>query len=184
MSEEQEGIPTPRPDEAATDEAATEGAATEGAEGGGPAGDEEARVRAMLDELRRLRVEDLALEMAISLVTVGYQKLGLTDQTRELRDLGDARLAIELLRAHLDVLEREGAAARTGDLRSTLAAMQLNYAYVAEERTAPEGAPAAGPESDEPAAAAPAADESPSMDEPAPGGEPAPEGVVPDEPPA
>ena len=36
--------------------------------------------------------------MMLSLVTLGYQKLGLTDETRELRDLDDARLAIELLR--------------------------------------------------------------------------------------
>jgi hypothetical protein len=167
MSEEQEGPATPRPDEAAT----------EGAGGGGPTRDEEVRVRAMLDELRRLHVEDLALEMAISLVTVGYQKLGLTDQTRQLRDLRDARLAIELLRAHLDVLEREGAAAKTGDLRSTLAAMQLNYAYVAEEQAATEGA---GPE--EPPAAGPAADE-PAPEDAAPE-DAAPKDAAPDEPPA
>lgn len=98
--------------------------------------DEEERVRAVMDELRRLKVEDLALDMAVSLVTVGYQKLGLTEQTRVLRDLDGARLSIELLRASLDVLEREGAGVRLGDLRGTLAAMQLNYARVADERPA------------------------------------------------
>ena len=40
-------------------------------------------------------------------MTFGYQKMGLTDETSELRDLGDARLAIELLRADLGVVERE-----------------------------------------------------------------------------
>jgi len=94
----------------------------------GDARDDEERVRAVIEELRRLKVEDLALDMAVSLVTVGYQKLGLTEQTRELRDLSGARLSIELLRALLDVLEREGAALKLDDLRSTLAAMQMNYA--------------------------------------------------------
>ncbi len=99
--------------------------------------EDEERVRAVVEDLRRLKVEDLALDMAVSLVTVGYQKLGLTEQTRELRDLGGARLSIELLRALLDVLEREGAAAKLGDLRSTLAAMQLNYAYMVGEAAKP-----------------------------------------------
>jgi hypothetical protein len=107
------------------------------AEDAGGLGDaDEERVRAVVEELRRLRVEDLALDMAVSLVTVGYQKLGLTDQTRELRDLDGARLAIELLRACLDVLERERGAAGLGDLRGTLAAMQLNYARVVTDETA------------------------------------------------
>ena len=66
--------------------------------------------------------------MMISLVSFGYQKMGLTDETSELRDLGDARLAIELLRANLEVVEREQGADRTRDVRSTLAQMQLGYA--------------------------------------------------------
>ena len=94
---------------------------------------DEERIRRAVDELRRLRVEDLAVDMAVSLVTVGYQKLGLTDRTRELRDLDGARLSIELLRACLDVLERERGAAGLGDLRGTLSAMQIDYARAVEE---------------------------------------------------
>ena len=45
--------------------------------------------------------------MMSSLVSFGYQKIGLTDETRDLRDLDDARLAIELLRADLGVVDRE-----------------------------------------------------------------------------
>jgi hypothetical protein len=117
-----------------------------------PAGDapstgaesDEERVRAVVEELRRLKVEDLALDMAVSLVTVGYQKLGLTEQTRELRDLDGAHLSIELLRALLDVLERAGKATKLDDLRSTLAAMQLNYARAVAEgpASAPDDPPA------------------------------------------
>lgn len=120
----------------ATPDAADEpGAAAGETAEAGPAADEE-RVKAVLDELRRLKVEDLALEMAISLVTVGWQKLGLTEQTRELRDLDGARLTIELLRASLDVLERERPALKLGDLRDTLAAMQVQFARVVDESPA------------------------------------------------
>jgi hypothetical protein len=82
------------------------------------------------DEIKRLRVADVAGEVMVTLVTLGYQKLGLTRETLELRHLSDARLAIELLRGLIDTLEREQA----GDVqafRSTLAAMQLQYARVA-----------------------------------------------------
>jgi hypothetical protein len=105
----------------------------------GGAASEEQRRREALEGLKRLRVADLVEEMLIGLVTVGYQKLGLTDQTRDLRDLGDARLAIETLRAWIDVLARERGEEGLADLRSTVAAMQLSYARAVAE-PAPDGA--------------------------------------------
>jgi len=101
-------------------------------EQGGTASEEQRR-REALEGLKRLRVADLVEEMLVGLVTVGYQKLGLTDQTRELRDLGDARLAIETLRAWIDVLARERGEEGLADLRSTVAAMQLSYARAVAE---------------------------------------------------
>lgn len=99
---------------------------------------DEQRRREVLDQLKRMRVADLVEEMLVGLVTVGYQKLGLTDQTRELRDLRDARLAIETLRAWIDVLSRERGDEGLGDLRGTVAAMQLSYARVAADAGAEE----------------------------------------------
>jgi hypothetical protein len=93
---------------------------------------EEERARAIREQLKSLRAFDLAYEMMISLVSFGYQKMGLTDETSELRDLGDARLAIELLRANLEVVEREQGEDRTRDVRSTLAQMQLGYAQAVQ----------------------------------------------------
>ena len=125
MNEDRASAAAPEPGDAGSaEETGAAGADT----GAGADATEEERLRQVVDELRRLRVEDLALDMAVSLVTVGYQKLGLTEQTRELRDLDGARLSIELLRATLDVLERERGASGLGDLRGTLSAMQLNYA--------------------------------------------------------
>ncbi|MGO8683705.1 MAG: hypothetical protein ACLQUT_03860 [Thermoleophilia bacterium] len=86
------------------------------------------------DQLKRLRVADVADDVMISLVTLGYQKLGLTGETRELRDLADARLAIDLLRAMVDVLAHEQGESEIASFRSTLAEMQLSYARVAGER--------------------------------------------------
>jgi hypothetical protein len=125
---------------------------------GSPQENDEERVREVVEELRRLRVEDLALDMAVSLVTVGYQKLGLTDQTRELRDLDGARLSIELLRACLDVLERERGPAGLDDLRGTLSTMQLNFARVVAGEQATEqarqgsGAESSGEDASQPGA--------------------------------
>jgi len=141
---------------------------------------DEERARAVREQLKSLHAFDLAYEMMISLVSFGYQKMGLTDETRELRDLGDARLAIELLRANLEVVEREQGADRTRDVRSTLAQMQLGYAqavHLAGEAPAtrpqdsdatvagetgvqPESA-AAGPAAGAPAESEPAAEKAP-----------------------
>src|SRR5450756_1909544 len=115
---------------------------------------DEERARAIREQLKGLHAFDLAYEMMISLVSFGYQKMGLTDETSELRDLGDARLAIELLRANLEVVEREQGEGRTRDVRSTLAQMQLGYAQAVQLAG---GAPAARPQAAEPAASEPAA---------------------------
>jgi len=123
--------------------------------GAGAPTDEE-RARAIRKQLKGLHAFDLAYEMMISLVSFGYQKMGLTDETSELRDLGDARLAIELLRANLEVVEREQGEGRTRDVRSTLAQMQLGYAQAVQLAG---GAPAARPQAAEPAASEPAASE-------------------------
>ena len=130
--------------------------------GAGAPTDEE-RARAIREQLRSLHAFDLAYEMMISLVSFGYQKMGLTDETSELRDLGDARLAIELLRANLEVVEREQGEGRTRDVRSTLAQMQLGYAQAVQLAG---GAPAARPQAANPAASEPAAS-APAASEPA-----------------
>jgi hypothetical protein len=117
---------------------------------------DEERARAVREQLKSVHAFDLAYEMAISLVSFGYQKMGLTDETRELRDLGDARLAIELLRAVIETLDRQKAGAPTTDLHATLAQMQLSYVRAVEMAGPPAAAEAAAETT------APAAGESPS----------------------
>jgi outer membrane biosynthesis protein TonB len=128
---------------------------------GAPAQTDEERARAVREQLKSVHAFDLAYEMAISLVSFGYQKMGLTDETRELRDLDDARLAIELLRAVTDTLDRQQAGAPTADLHATLAQMQLSYVRALEATPAPA---AGGPE---PPTVTPAAEAAASKEPPA-----------------
>ena len=74
--------------------------------------------------------------MMVTLITVGYQKLGLTDETGELRDLDDAGSPSSCSRALLDVLERRRGEAALKELRATLAQMQLAYAQAVERQRA------------------------------------------------
>ncbi len=127
------------------------------------------RARALLEQLKSVHAVDVGRDMVVAAVNFSYPKLGLSDETREVRDLGDVRLSIELIRAILDVLDREHRGAGTSDLHDTLAQMQLAYAHAVQlanaERAAAQGAPASGGEASAgEAAAAPAGE---------PGGEPA-----------
>ena len=132
---------------------------------GAAAQTDEERARAVREQLKSVHEFDLAYEMAIGLVSFGYQKMGLTGETSELRDLGDARLAIELLRAVIETLDRQQAGAPTTDLHATLAQMQMSYVR-ALEAAGPPAAAEPVPETRKPASeaaapAAPAADEAP-----------------------
>ena len=127
---------------------------------------DEEHARALREQLKSLHSFDLVYEMMVSLVSFGYQKLGLTGETAELRDLGDAHFAIEALGALLRVTDGEAGDAYTRDLHSTLAQMQLGYVQALElfGQGAPEPAAAEQETAAEPTApaepqAAPAAEE-------------------------
>ena len=94
------------------------------AESGGAGQPSEAEVAARLqEELKRLRVSDLLVQTLYTVSSVGYHKLG-----AEHRDLPQARLAIEALRALLPVLEGEVPEDVRRDFGQVVANMQLAYA--------------------------------------------------------
>ena len=113
---------------------------------------DEERARALLKQLKSVHAFDLAYETIVGLLNFGTQKMGLSEETRPVRDLTDARLSIELIRATLEVVEREQGDERTRGLRDALAQMQLAYGHAvqlanAERAAAPdagEGEAAAG----------------------------------------
>ena len=95
--------------------------------------EQEKLVRELEEEFRKLRVEDLVIQTLLTVSSIGYRRLGLTPETREDRDLEQARLAIETMRAVTPVLERFVPAELVRDLNQSVANLQLAYAKAAAE---------------------------------------------------
>ena len=92
-----------------------------------PAAEAELRQR-MLDELARTQVNDVLLQTVFTLSTLAGARLGLDEETRPLRDLAEAKKAIDVLSALVPTLGSSVAAAELGQLRQMLAGLQLAYA--------------------------------------------------------
>ncbi len=148
---------------------------------------DEERARALLEQLKSLHAVDIARDMVIAAVNFSYPKLGLSDETHAVRDLDDVRVSIELIRAILEVLDREHGGEGTSDLHDTLAQMQLAYGHAVQLANAEHAAATAEPdrpaadEQPEESAAASAAD---AADEAAPAAVAGDASVAQDEPPA
>jgi hypothetical protein len=141
----------------------------------GRAPTEEELARAFQD-LKNVHAIDVVNELLVSLYSFASTKLGLSDATAELRDLGDAHFAIEAFGALLKVVDREFGEVQTQALRDTLAQLQLGYVQAldlpGERPTEPAGAESGGERMPPEAQAAPDAEGSmPAGQEPA--GEPA-----------
>jgi len=123
--------------------------------GGDPGEPSEEELRARLEqELKKITVRDVLVQTAVTLVNLGGQRLGLTEQTRDARDLPQTRTAIEAVRALMPLLERDDPEV-VRPLRDALAQLQMAYAN--------EVGAAGGP-----------ADEGPGATGPTPGGRQAP----------
>jgi len=79
-------------------------------------------------ELGRLKVSDLLLQTVYTISSLGYHRL-----SGETRDLEQARLAIEALKALVPVLEGAVPDEAVRDFNQVLANMQLAYAGAVEE---------------------------------------------------
>jgi hypothetical protein len=90
--------------------------------------DEQRLVAELQAELAKLKVSDLLLQTVYSLSSLGYQRVG-----GEAKDLDQARLAIEALKALVPVLEGDVPEEVVRDFRQLLANLQLAYASAASE---------------------------------------------------
>jgi hypothetical protein len=100
------------------------------------------------EELKRIKVIDLLVQTLYTVSSLGYHKLG-----AESRDLPQARLAIEALRALLPVVRTEAPEEVVRDFEQVVANMQLAYADAAkaEQQPKPEPSPEQeAPEDEEP----------------------------------
>ena len=112
--------------------------------------DEERLARELAEELKRLRVEDVVIQTLVTVSAIGYRGLGLTPETKDARDLAQARLAIDDdARAHARCSRRSCRRSCVRDFNSSVANLQLAYAGVASEETAG-GEPPAGEPGEEP----------------------------------
>lgn len=80
-------------------------------------------------ELGRLKVSDLLLQTVYTISSLGYHRL-----SGENKDLDQARLAIEALKALVPVLEGAVPDEAVRDFNQVLANMQLAYAAAVEEK--------------------------------------------------
>ena len=109
-----------------------------------PPAEEEAEFAARLEEeLKRVKISDVLVQTLYTLSSLGYHKLG-----TEHRDLPQARLAIDSLRALLPVLKGEAPAEVVRDFEQVVANMQLAYASAAKE--APKEREPEEPQAEEP----------------------------------
>lgn len=90
--------------------------------------DEQRLIEEIQAELAKLKVSDLLLQTLYSVSSLGYHRLG-----AEGRDLEQARLAIEALRALVPVLEGSVAEDALRDFNQVLANLQLAYASAVAE---------------------------------------------------
>jgi hypothetical protein len=110
----------------------------EQAGGGGQTEPSEEELRARLEEeLKRITVRDVLVQTAVTLVNLGGQRLGLTEQSRDARDLAQSRTAIDAVRALMPLLERDDPDV-VRPLRDALAQLQMAYA----QEVGAEGTPA------------------------------------------
>jgi hypothetical protein len=117
----------------------------------------EEELRAALEEeMRRVTVDDVLLQSAVSLVNLGGRKAGLAPGTEGERDLVQVQAAIEGVSALLPVLEARGRE-EVRPIRDALSQLQMAYTRLAGEGGAPPS-PGAPPKPDEP----------PKADEPGP----------------
>ena len=95
-----------------------------------PETDEEL-LRKVEEQLRELKVSDVLLQTVYTISSLGWHKLSAAD-----RDLEQAKLAIEALRALLPVLAEAMPAEVKRDLEQMVANMQLAYAGAVGETQA------------------------------------------------
>ena len=92
----------------------------------GPPSDEEL-LKQLEEELKTLKVSDLLVQTLYTVSSLGYRRLSEQD-----RDLDQARLAIEALRALVPVLEGSASEELLRDFKQVMANLQLAYAEAAK----------------------------------------------------
>lgn len=124
-----------RKEQTAEQEAGDADAAQSGTAGAEMADEAEMMAR-LQQEIRNLPVSDHLLYMMHSLSALAIGRMGMTPETAALRDLAQARMAIDAFKALLEILERVRPTKEMTAHRSALSELQLAY-VAAVDRGAP-----------------------------------------------
>ena len=88
----------------------------------------EAELRAeMARHFREQKVDDVLVQFLVSLSNLAYTKMGLTEDTREVKDLAQASLAIDAFKTLLDTVGERIPDQDRQALAGALSSMQLTY---------------------------------------------------------
>jgi hypothetical protein len=95
--------------------------------------EQEQLARELAEELRKLRVEDVLVNTLVHVSTIGYRRLGLTEDSVDERDLDQSRLAIQTMQALVPVLEGFLPEDVVSGFQEQVANLQLAYVKAAKE---------------------------------------------------
>jgi hypothetical protein len=116
------------------------GGAESGSEQGGAAPSEE-ELRAQLEEeIRKVRVEDVVLQSAVSILNLSARRIAIDEE----RDLAQAKVGIDAARALTDLVKAEA----QPQLRQAISELQVLYAKHTGEESGPEQASSERPKGD------------------------------------
>jgi hypothetical protein len=102
------------------------------ARGGRQPTEEEMRA-ALEEELQRVRVEQVVMESAISILNVAALRAGVMPGREDAVDLGQVRVGIDAVRALLPMVEQAVGAQQAKPIRDALAQLQLAYVRASGE---------------------------------------------------
>jgi hypothetical protein len=95
--------------------------------------EQEQLARELAEELRKLRVEDVLVNTLVHVSSIGYRRLGLTEDSVDERDLDQSRLAIQTMQALVPVLEGFLPEDVVSGFSEQVANLQLAYVKAAKE---------------------------------------------------
>jgi hypothetical protein len=131
-----------------------------------PQPSEEEMHAALEAELKKVTVDDVMLQTAVSLINLAGRRAGLVPGTEDERDLEQVQAAIDGVSALLPLLERRGRD-EVRPLRDALAQLQMAYAQQAKG-AAPSAGEQPAPGQEPPSGEAPPSGEQPPSGEPGP----------------
>ena len=89
--------------------------------------------RELAEELKKLRVEDVIVNTLVHVSTIGYRSLGVTENSRDERELEQTRLAIDTMQALVPVLVGFLPEDLVAGFEEQVANLQLAYAKAARD---------------------------------------------------